>query len=84
MSGAKAPVPGSSTTSRACVASNGVVWVADSNNNRIETYDPRSDKFAVYGSKGSGACQFNHREAVAVSPGGRVHVADTLNNRIVR
>jgi DNA-binding beta-propeller fold protein YncE len=65
------------------VDSSGIVWVADSNNNRIESYNPSGGKFTVYGARGSGTCQFNHPEAVAVGSGGQIYVADTLNNRIV-
>jgi tripartite motif-containing protein 71 len=64
------------------VDSSGVVWVADTLNNRIESYDPSNGTFQVYGTLGSGACQFNHPQGVAVG-GGHIYVADTLNNRIV-
>jgi tripartite motif-containing protein 71 len=66
------------------VDSNGIVWVADTDNNRIESYNPVTNSFAVYGSLGSGTCQFNHPQAIAVGPAGSIYVADTLNNRIVQ
>jgi tripartite motif-containing protein 71 len=65
------------------VDSNGIVWVADTDNNRIESYNPATNSFASYGSVGSGNCQFNHPQAIAVGPSGAIYVADTGNNRIV-
>jgi DNA-binding beta-propeller fold protein YncE len=65
------------------VDSAGVVWVADTDNNRIETYNPSNGTFAIYGSAGSGTCQFDDPQSVAVSPSGAIYVADTGNNRIV-
>jgi tripartite motif-containing protein 71 len=65
------------------VDSTGVVWVADTDNNRIETYNPSNGAFAIYGSAGSGTCQFDDPQSVAVSPSGAIYVADTGNNRIV-
>jgi DNA-binding beta-propeller fold protein YncE len=64
------------------VDANGVVWVADTDNNRIESYNPGDGSFHVYGSLGSGSCQFDNPQGVAVV-GSQVYVADTLNNRIV-
>jgi tripartite motif-containing protein 71 len=64
------------------VDANGVVWVADTDNNRIESYNPGDGSFHVYGSLGSGSCQFDNPQGIAVV-GSQVYVADTLNNRIV-
>src|SRR5262249_49902427 len=53
----------------------------DTNNNRIETYDPSTNSFAVFGSLGSGPGQFNGPQGVAVTSSA-MYVADTDNNRI--
>jgi tripartite motif-containing protein 71 len=64
----------------------GNVWVADTNNNRIEECDnpcnATGSTFQTFGSLGSGTCQFNNPQGVAVGPAGQIYVADTLNNRI--
>jgi DNA-binding beta-propeller fold protein YncE len=59
----------------------GIVWVADTNNNRIQSYNPGTGHFNTFGSVGSGQGQFNHPQGIAVS-GPDVYVADTLNNRV--
>jgi tripartite motif-containing protein 71 len=65
------------------VDSNGIVWVADTDNNRIESYNPNTNAFVAYGAAGSGTCQFNHPQSIAVGPDGAIYVADSGNNRIV-
>jgi DNA-binding beta-propeller fold protein YncE len=81
--GIKGPNPGQfNYIEGLTVDANGVVWVADTNNNRIESYDPGDGTFRIYGSLGSGACQFDNPQGVAVT-GSQVYVADTVNNRIV-
>ncbi|HET8862223.1 MAG TPA: S8 family serine peptidase [Solirubrobacterales bacterium] len=58
------------------------VWVADSENNRIEKFSPDGDLLLQVGSKGTGSAQFTEPYAIAVAPGGDVWVADTFNNRV--
>ncbi len=64
----------------------GDVWVADTNNNRIEECDnpcnPTGSTFQTFGGLGTGVCQFNNPQSIALGPSGQVYVADTLNNRI--
>jgi sugar lactone lactonase YvrE len=64
------------------VDSNGNIWVADENNNRIEKFGYKGEYLAAYGSLGSGNGQFNHPTGIAVDSAGNVYVADTGNNRI--
>ncbi|MFZ2035011.1 MAG: NHL repeat-containing protein [Candidatus Dormiibacterota bacterium] len=66
----------------------GNVWVADTNNNRIEECanpcNATGSTFQTFGgpTPGTGVCQFNNPQSVAVGPTGQIYVADTLNNRI--
>ena len=63
------------------VDANGVVWVADTRNNRLQTYNPTTGAFTTIGAKGTGNGQFTQPMGVAVTSNA-VYVADTLNNRI--
>ncbi|MCW2768433.1 MAG: conserved repeat protein [Nocardioides sp.] len=64
------------------VDSNGVVWVADTRNNRLQRYNPATDSFLTpIGSKGTGPGQFTQPMGVAVTSNA-VYVADTLKNRV--
>ena len=64
------------------VGPTGTVYVADSGNNRIETFSSNGAFQGTFGSFGSGTDQFNYPYGVAVGPTGTVYVADTDNNRI--
>ena len=60
-----------------------VLWVADTNNNRIQRFDGQNWAVVGVGTVGSGDGQFRLPEAVvASSDSQRVYVADTGNNRI--
>lgn len=60
-----------------------VLWVADTNNNRIQRFDGQNWVVVGVGTVGSGDGQFRQPEAVvASSDSQRVYVADTGNNRI--
>lgn len=70
------------------VAPDGSLYVADSNNHRIQKFDP-SGKFLLAFGSFSGANNpnpqegtFNEPWGVAVGPDGSVYVADTWNHRI--
>ena len=64
------------------VDSSGNVYVADSNNYRIEKFDSNGTFLAKWGSNGSGDGQFKYPDGVAVDSSGNVYVADTNNYRI--
>ena len=64
------------------VDGSGNVYVADSNNNRIQKFDSNGAYVAQWGSLGSGDGQLNQPSGVAVDGAGNVYVADTNNNRI--
>jgi sugar lactone lactonase YvrE len=60
----------------------GHVWVADTNRNRIEEYEPSGTLIRQCGSLGAGNGQFNYPEALAIDSSGNVWVADSGNNRV--
>ncbi len=64
------------------VDSSGNVYVADTNNNRIQKFTSSGAYMTQWGSSGSGDGQFSNPNGVAVDSSGNVYVADTYNNRI--
>ena len=64
----------------------GNVYVADFNNNRIDSFNPANfvGTFASYGSSGSGNGQFSNPTAITVDSAGNLYVSDYGNNRIVQ
>ncbi len=64
---------------------NGYAWVADTKNNRIESWNVSTKTaVAVYGTLGSGTGNFKTPTGIAIDPSTHnVFVADSGNNRIV-
>jgi sugar lactone lactonase YvrE/phosphodiesterase/alkaline phosphatase D-like protein len=60
----------------------GNLWVADTENNRIEKFNSKGEYLSQFGSKGSGNGQFSQPYALAVDGSGNLWVADTFNSRI--
>src|SRR5262249_57302310 len=60
----------------------GNVYVADTNNNRIQKFDASGTFLTTWGSSGSGNGQFNNPSGVATDASGNVYVVDSHNNRI--
>jgi len=60
----------------------GLVYVADTNNNRIQKLSANGVFLAKWGSLGSGNGQFNLPAAIAIDPSGNVFVVDQVNRRI--
>ena len=78
-----------SSPSGISVTSDGTVFVADSGNNRIRRVSLNGEVVSVAGSGIPGfsddsllRAEFNHPQAVVVTPIGHLFVADTTNNRI--
>ena len=64
------------------VDSSGNVYVADSNNHRIQKFDSDGVFVTKWGSKGSGDGQFQQPSGIAIDSSGNVYVADSDNHRI--
>src|SRR5215211_384304 len=62
--------------------SSGNVYVADSNNTRIQKFDSDGTFITKWGSQGEGDGQFTHPQEAALDSSGNVYVADGSNNRI--
>ncbi len=62
--------------------SSGNVWVADSENNRVEEFNSGGSYVRAFGSSGSGNGQFKTPKGIAVDSSGHVWVADTGNDRV--
>ncbi|MGE0086443.1 MAG: 6-bladed beta-propeller [Desulfococcaceae bacterium] len=60
----------------------GNVYVADTNNHRIQKFGMDGTFITKWGSKGAGAGQFNRPEGICADPDGNVYVADAANHRV--
>jgi DNA-binding beta-propeller fold protein YncE len=58
------------------------VWVADTGNHRVVSYDALLQDRRTVGGRGSGPGQFSSPVGIAASPSGTIYVADTGNRRI--
>lgn len=64
------------------LAPDGSLYVADTNNHRIQKFDAARNFVKAWGSQGSAPGQFNEPWGLAVGADGSVYVADTWNHRI--
>ncbi|MCV0411499.1 6-bladed beta-propeller [Nitrosarchaeum sp.] len=60
----------------------GNIYVADTNNNRIQKFDSSGTYLSQFGSSGNKNGQFRSPEDVALDASGNIYVADTNNHRI--
>jgi DNA-binding beta-propeller fold protein YncE len=58
------------------------VYVANTDNNRIQMFDQNGKFITEWGSKGSNNTQFNDPSGIATDSLGNVYVADSGNNRV--
>ncbi len=71
-----------STPRAIAIGPDGLLYVADSGNNRVQVLDAEGNFVRAWGSAGSGPGQFQEPWGIAVSDAGRVYVSDTWNHRI--
>jgi sugar lactone lactonase YvrE len=64
------------------VAANGNVFVADSENDRIQYFAANGSFLGTWGRFGSRNGQFKTPDDVTLAPDGKVYVADTYNHRV--
>lgn len=64
------------------VGPDGSLYVADTNNHRIQKFDAARNFVSAWGTQGSAPGQFNEPWGIAVGQDGTVYVADTWNHRI--
>lgn len=62
--------------------SDGIIYVVDSDNNRIQSFSQSGEFINSFGSKGDGNGQFSSPYAAAVAGDGRLFVTDTGNHRV--
>jgi DNA-binding beta-propeller fold protein YncE len=58
------------------------LYVADTENNRVQKFNSKGEYLSQFGAKGSGNGQFSGPRGVAIDSKGNVYVADTGNNRV--
>ncbi len=63
-------------------AADGKVWVTDTGNHQLVTFDALLQNRQVVGKKGSGAGEFSSPVGIAIGPSGSVYVADVGNHRV--
>ncbi|HNV70110.1 MAG TPA: 6-bladed beta-propeller, partial [Candidatus Ozemobacteraceae bacterium] len=73
-----------SSPSGICVDAGDNVYVADTDNHRIQLFTSSGVHQMSFGVNGSSDGQFIRPEGVGVAPGGEIFVADTGNHRIQR
>jgi len=64
------------------IGPDGLIYVADSGNNRIQVFDQDGNFLLKWGDPGSEPGQFNEPWGIAVASDGTVFVTDTWNHRI--
>lgn len=81
--GSPGSAPGQFQEPRSLAANNlGFLYIPDSGNHRIQTFDIAGNYLFSWGTNGSGTGQLNQPRSVAVAPSQLVYVADTNNHRI--
>jgi DNA-binding beta-propeller fold protein YncE len=60
----------------------GNIYVAESDNHRIQKFNSAGTHVSSFGSQGTGNGQFNAPRGIAIGADGNIYVADTDNNRI--
>ncbi|OGR63549.1 MAG: hypothetical protein A2X31_05015 [Elusimicrobia bacterium GWB2_63_22] len=64
------------------VDAKGLIYVADTGNDRVQIFNPDGTYNNMFGESGSGDGQFRQPSSVAVNAKGNIYVADTKNKKI--
>jgi sugar lactone lactonase YvrE len=64
------------------VAPGGDIWVADTDNHRLQHFSPKGAYLGQLGHQGSGPDELNSPSGLAFDDAGNLYVADTWNHRI--
>jgi sugar lactone lactonase YvrE len=62
--------------------SEGNVWVADTENNRVEKFNPKGEYLSQFGKEGTGNGEFKAPKGLAIDPSGNIWVVDSGNDRL--
>jgi len=60
----------------------GNIWVADTENNRVEKFNSKGEYLSQFGKEGSGDGEFKSPRGLAIDPSGNIWVVDSGNNRV--
>ena len=58
------------------------LYVADSDNQRIQIFSKNSTCLTGFGQMGEGPGEFSKPESITIDSNGRIYVADTTNNNV--
>jgi DNA-binding beta-propeller fold protein YncE len=64
------------------VDNDGNIYVADTDNNRIQKFDPDGNYLTQWGQPGPGDGQFNTPYSIEFAPDGKLYVGDNENDRV--
>jgi sugar lactone lactonase YvrE len=62
--------------------SEGNIWVADTENNRVEKFNSKGEYLLQFGKEGTGNGEFKAPKGLAIGPSGNIWVVDSGNNRV--
>ena len=64
------------------IATSGDMYIADTNNHRIQKFDQNGNFISKFGTYGSGDGQFWNPRGIVIATSGDMYIADTNNHRI--
>jgi DNA-binding beta-propeller fold protein YncE len=64
------------------VDSAGNIWIADTNNSRLQKFAPNGGFLSVIGKPGTGPGEFQQPGGIAIDSAGNLYVADVSNHRV--
>lgn len=75
--------PGQLKEPRGVAIANGIVYVLDSENSRVEEFSEAGNYLGTFGSAGKEPGQLKSPSAITIGPNGDIYIADTGNDNIV-